>query len=31
VEVDGNWITGQNPQSSASVAKAVIEAINARV
>ncbi|MBV8722439.1 MAG: type 1 glutamine amidotransferase domain-containing protein [Candidatus Eremiobacteraeota bacterium] len=31
VEVDGNWITGQNPQSSASVAKAVVEAINARV
>jgi putative intracellular protease/amidase len=31
VEIDGNWITGQNPQSSASVAKAVIEKLKARV
>lgn len=31
VEVDGTWITGQNPQSSASVARAVIEALRARV
>lgn len=30
VEVDGNWITGQNPQSSASTAKAVIEALKTR-
>lgn len=29
VEVDGTWITGQNPQSSASVAKAVIQALSA--
>ncbi|MGA8532909.1 MAG: type 1 glutamine amidotransferase domain-containing protein [Candidatus Tumulicola sp.] len=27
VEVDGRWITGQNPQSSAGVAKAVIAAL----
>lgn len=27
VEVDGTWITGQNPQSSASTAKAVVEAL----
>jgi putative intracellular protease/amidase len=27
VEVDGTWITGQNPQSSASVAEAVISAL----
>jgi putative intracellular protease/amidase len=31
IEVDGNWITGQNPQSSASTARAVIEALKARV
>ncbi|HKE36597.1 MAG TPA: type 1 glutamine amidotransferase domain-containing protein [Candidatus Baltobacteraceae bacterium] len=31
VEVDGNWITGQNPQSSGSTARAVIEALSARV
>jgi putative intracellular protease/amidase len=31
VEVDGNWITGQNPQSSESTARAVIEALHARV
>ncbi|HUZ49620.1 MAG TPA: type 1 glutamine amidotransferase domain-containing protein [Candidatus Dormibacteraeota bacterium] len=31
VEVDGNWITGQNPQSSGSTAKAVINALQARV
>ena len=31
VEVDGNWITGQNPQSSGSAARAVIEALSARV
>ena len=31
VEVDGNWITGQNPQSSGSAARAVIEALRARV
>lgn len=31
VEIDGNWITGQNPASSASVANAVIDAIRARV
>ena len=31
VEVDGNWVTGQNPQSSASAARAVIEALRARV
>jgi putative intracellular protease/amidase len=31
VEVDGNWITGQNPQSSATAAKKVIEALKARV
>jgi putative intracellular protease/amidase len=31
VEVDGNWITGQNPQSSGSAAQAVIEALSARV
>ena len=30
VEVDGNWITGQNPQSSASTAKAVIDALKTR-
>ena len=30
VEVDGTWITGQNPQSSASTAKAVIEALKTR-
>ena len=29
VEEDGNMITGQNPQSSASIAKAVIKKINA--
>lgn len=27
VEIDGTWITGQNPQSSASAAKAVVEAL----
>jgi putative intracellular protease/amidase len=31
VEVDGNWVTGQNPQSSESAARAVIEALRARV
>ena len=31
VEVDGNLVTGQNPQSSASTAKAVIELLKARV
>jgi putative intracellular protease/amidase len=31
VEVDGNFITGQNPQSSASAARAVVTALNARV
>lgn len=31
VEVDGNWITGQNPQSSGSTARAVVEALHARV
>jgi putative intracellular protease/amidase len=31
VEVDRTWITGQNPQSSASTAKAVIEALKSRV
>ncbi|MHB8145939.1 MAG: type 1 glutamine amidotransferase domain-containing protein [Vulcanimicrobiaceae bacterium] len=31
VEVDGTWITGQNPQSSGSTARAVIEALKARV
>ncbi|HVA32874.1 MAG TPA: type 1 glutamine amidotransferase domain-containing protein [Candidatus Baltobacteraceae bacterium] len=31
VEIDGNWITGQNPQSSAHAATAVIEALKARV
>ena len=31
VEVDGTWVTGQNPQSSGSTAKAVIEALKARV
>ncbi len=30
VEIDGNWITGQNPQSSASTAKAVIDALKGR-
>lgn len=30
VEIDGHWITGQNPQSSASVAKAVVEALQQR-
>ncbi|MBV8491184.1 MAG: type 1 glutamine amidotransferase domain-containing protein [Candidatus Eremiobacteraeota bacterium] len=29
VEVDGNWVTGQNPQSSASTARATIEALKA--
>jgi putative intracellular protease/amidase len=31
VEIDGNWITGQNPQSSGSAARAVIDALSARV
>lgn len=31
VEVDGTWITGQNPQSSASLARAAIAALQARV
>jgi putative intracellular protease/amidase len=30
IEVDGTWITGQNPQSSGSTAKAVIEALKTR-
>ena len=29
VEIDGTWITGQNPQSSASVASAVVNAVKA--
>ena len=31
VEVDGHWISGQNPQSSGSTARAVIEALKAKV
>lgn len=31
VEIDGNWITGQNPQSSGSTAQAVVAALKARV
>jgi putative intracellular protease/amidase len=31
VEVDGTWITGQNPQSSESTARAVVNALQARV
>ncbi|MBV8371920.1 MAG: type 1 glutamine amidotransferase domain-containing protein [Candidatus Eremiobacteraeota bacterium] len=31
VEIDGTWITGQNPQSSAQVARAVLTALRARV
>lgn len=31
VEIDGNWITGQNPQSSRSIARAVVEALKSRV
>ncbi|MDP9024183.1 MAG: type 1 glutamine amidotransferase domain-containing protein [Candidatus Eremiobacteraeota bacterium] len=31
VEIDENWITGQNPQSSGSAAQAVIAALRARV
>lgn len=31
VEIDGNWITGQNPQSSGSTAHAVVAALKARV
>jgi putative intracellular protease/amidase len=30
VEIDGTWITGQNPASSASTAKAVIDALRVR-
>lgn len=30
VEIDGTWITGQNPQSSASAARAVVEALRVR-
>ncbi|HKU80628.1 MAG TPA: type 1 glutamine amidotransferase domain-containing protein [Candidatus Tumulicola sp.] len=30
VEVDGTWITGQNPQSSAGAARAVVEALRVR-
>jgi putative intracellular protease/amidase len=30
VEIDGNWITGQNPQSSASTAAAVVAALRLR-
>jgi len=30
IELDGTWITGQNPQSSGSTAKAVIEALKTR-
>lgn len=30
VEIDGNWITGQNPQSSASAAAAVVAALGVR-
>ncbi len=31
VEVDGTWITGQNPQSSRSAARAVVSALSSRV
>ncbi len=31
IEIDGHWITGQNPQSSGSTAKAVVESLKARV
>lgn len=31
VEVDGTWITGQNPQSSESTARAVVQALQAHV
>jgi putative intracellular protease/amidase len=31
VEVDGTWVTGQNPQSSAATARAVINALASRV
>lgn len=31
VEVDGTWITGQNPQSSESTARAVVSALSSRV
>jgi putative intracellular protease/amidase len=27
VEVDGKWITGQNPQSTASTARAILAAL----
>ncbi|HEY1654058.1 MAG TPA: type 1 glutamine amidotransferase domain-containing protein [Candidatus Tumulicola sp.] len=30
VEIDGTWITGQNPQSSGAAARAVVEALGAR-
>ena len=30
IEIDGTWITGQNPQSSGSTANAVIEALKTR-
>lgn len=31
VEIDGTWITGQNPQSSDSAARAVVSALSSRV
>jgi putative intracellular protease/amidase len=31
VEVDGNWVTGQNPQSSAATARAVVEALTKQI
>jgi putative intracellular protease/amidase len=31
VEIDGTWITGQNPQSSGSTARAVVQALQTRV
>lgn len=31
VEIDGTWITGQNPQSSQSAARAVVSALSSRV
>jgi putative intracellular protease/amidase len=31
VEIDGNWITGQNPQSSGGVARAGVDALRSRV
>lgn len=31
IETDGTWITGQNPQSSGSAARAVVSALSARI